>query len=481
MPTPSRAFSLLGPYAPWMTPELGYQLPGDLGGPMNLGEGYRWNIPLVTYGFDSGFLNFFGSNGVAAVEEAISLLNSLPPAADIVVSGAPTIPFLVVNTSAASLQHYDLKSRALTSLLQCLGLAESSRYIYTLRDRTVIGTTTNFSVIQRHFNPITLIPTNVVNGVLYTYITATDRISGPGTNRYADAVESRVSGHFQARGAAGAEMYAGDALGSLTADDLGGLKYLLRYSNIVQEELLPDVRGAGPNATNWIGTALRPGVEKVTLVRQPAVPGTGAFLPMTNRYTDAYFDGAQLRRQELERVTTQPDILFSGRDLGTLNTIPVFTAAGGVTNWLNLASLNGQPGAAGPGIIRPPMTVAFSTVGFYYYNFAGPGGRFLDERSAVRGQTWASFTTVNTTAVYPQPPTDGAPTKLRLDFTVGAAVRQASWNLYGPPGARYFLQHSVDLRNWTNSVTVTNTGLPLTYILPVDPAIRNTFYRALPE
>lgn len=461
---------------------MGYQLPGDLGGPMNIGEGYRWNVPFVTYGFDSGFLNFFGSNGVAAVEEAVALLNSLPPATDLVVSGAPTVSFLPVNAGAAELQRYDLKSRALASLLQCLGLAQSSRYIYTLRDRTVIGTTTNFSVIQRHFDPANYVATNVVNGVLYTYTTATDVLSG--TNHYADAVETRVSGNINALGVAGVgeALGAGQLLGDLTADDLGGLKYLLRYGNIVRESLLPDVRGTGPNLSNWVNTALRPGAEKVSLVRQPAVAGTGAFLPLTNRYTDAYFDGEQLKRQELERVTTQPDILFSGRDLGTiLGFYPVFFAAGGVTNWLNLASLNGQPDAAGPGIIRPPMTLAFSTVGFFYYNFAAPGARFLDERNATRGQTWASYTTFNTVASYPQPPIDGTPTKLRLDFTIGASVRQTSWNLYGPTGARYFLQHTVDLRNWTNSVTVTNTGLPLTYILPVDTALRNTFYRALPE
>jgi hypothetical protein len=35
------AFSLLGPCADWMDVEKGYQTPGDIGGPMNIGEGYR--------------------------------------------------------------------------------------------------------------------------------------------------------------------------------------------------------------------------------------------------------------------------------------------------------------------------------------------------------------------------------------------------------------------------------------------------------
>ena len=77
------AFSLLGPYADWMDVQKGYQLPGDIGGPMNIGEGYRWNLPVVTYGFDRSFLDYFGSNGVAAVEGAIGILNALPPASSI--------------------------------------------------------------------------------------------------------------------------------------------------------------------------------------------------------------------------------------------------------------------------------------------------------------------------------------------------------------------------------------------------------------
>ena len=76
----ARAFSLLGPYEPWMTQTNGFRGMGDIGGPMNLGGEYRWNVPVVTYAFDPSFVAFFGSNGVAAVESAIQILNDLPPA-----------------------------------------------------------------------------------------------------------------------------------------------------------------------------------------------------------------------------------------------------------------------------------------------------------------------------------------------------------------------------------------------------------------
>ena len=40
----------------------------------NLGEEYRWNSPVLTYSYDETFLNYFGSNGVVAVEKAIDCL-----------------------------------------------------------------------------------------------------------------------------------------------------------------------------------------------------------------------------------------------------------------------------------------------------------------------------------------------------------------------------------------------------------------------
>jgi hypothetical protein len=65
------AFSLLGPFEEWQTPALGYNpLGADVGAPKNLGEEYRWNVPVITYGFDESFLSYFGVVGVAAVDDA---------------------------------------------------------------------------------------------------------------------------------------------------------------------------------------------------------------------------------------------------------------------------------------------------------------------------------------------------------------------------------------------------------------------------
>src|SRR5258708_5110537 len=53
----SFAFSLLGPFAPWMTPDVGFihDEAYDVGGPRNLGDEFRWNVPVLTYGFDQNF------------------------------------------------------------------------------------------------------------------------------------------------------------------------------------------------------------------------------------------------------------------------------------------------------------------------------------------------------------------------------------------------------------------------------------------
>ena len=59
------AFALIGPDVPGMATNA-------MGSPMNLGQGYRWNVPLVTYAYDTSFLDFFGTTGAAAVDSTIS-------------------------------------------------------------------------------------------------------------------------------------------------------------------------------------------------------------------------------------------------------------------------------------------------------------------------------------------------------------------------------------------------------------------------
>ncbi|MCX8108646.1 MAG: hypothetical protein N3G20_07580, partial [Verrucomicrobiae bacterium] len=166
------AFSLLGPLPAWQTTEIGYNIPfivADIGGPMNLHEEYRWNIPLITYGFDESFLNYFGAKGVEEVEKAIKVFNDLPPFSQIDLSKYP-LDTRRVNYRASALSLLDLKSYVMGALLEVFGLAPAERYVWTLRSRTVINDIPYYVVIKRNFDPVTWEPSAYVNGTLYTYL-----------------------------------------------------------------------------------------------------------------------------------------------------------------------------------------------------------------------------------------------------------------------------------------------------------------------
>jgi hypothetical protein len=172
----SFGFALLGPYADWMQRTNGYHQHGDIGGPMDIGQGYRWNVPVVTYGFDQSFLDYFGSNGVAAVEGAIQILNDLPPASALMLTNFP-LDAARFNYTAAALQFFDLKTITLPLLLEQMGLAPPMRNVFDLLhfDSVLIntdestwppGTIPNL-VIERNFDPETLQPSHSVNGNNY--------------------------------------------------------------------------------------------------------------------------------------------------------------------------------------------------------------------------------------------------------------------------------------------------------------------------
>ena len=128
-PANTSAFALLGPIQPWMQASNGVVWPGDIGGPMPIGSGYRRNVPVVTYGFDKSFLDFFGTNGVAAVESAIEILNDLPPASAIELTNYP-FASLQTSPSTQAQSLLDLKSQTLQLLLEQMGLAPPIRNIY---------------------------------------------------------------------------------------------------------------------------------------------------------------------------------------------------------------------------------------------------------------------------------------------------------------------------------------------------------------
>jgi len=169
------AFALLGAFDTWQVPLIGYNIgigSADLGGPMNLGEEYRLNVPYITYGFDESFLNYFGTNGVVEVEKAIALLSNVGAVSKL----SPNLTEFPLDTrrfnyQAGALGLFDLKSFTLSLLLEQLGVAPPERWTFCLRAYVPPGNPPPafFTTIMRNFDPFTFEPSRYVNGTLYTY------------------------------------------------------------------------------------------------------------------------------------------------------------------------------------------------------------------------------------------------------------------------------------------------------------------------
>ena len=241
------AFSPAGPIGnggdAWQVPVIGYGLPGDLVAPKNIGEEYRRNTPVLYYTCDVNFLEYFGSNGVVAVDGAFAILNALTNVSSYS-STLSEFPLSAqgINYTAAALGLTDLKSETLSLLMEQMGLAEPDRYTWTLhaRDLPVNGKCPLdelYLVVQRNLDPVPSTTGQVqyssyVNGTLYSYSIYE---FCTGANPLAEAVEFPVDPFAQtytAIASLGWGLGAGGYYQGLTRDDVGGLRYLLRTNNI---------------------------------------------------------------------------------------------------------------------------------------------------------------------------------------------------------------------------------------------------------
>jgi hypothetical protein len=457
------AFSMLGPYATdygnlWQVPTIGYNQPGDIGGPMNLGQEYRWNVRNIYYGFSSTFLNYFGIRGRDEVEKAIKMINDLPAMSSINIDNYP-LKTERVNHQASALGLLDLKTTALCTLVEALGLADPERYVFTLRVRYLPPNQTNYYVIKRNFDPVTLRPSSYINGDLWTYTTIVDNqelpIAYPVNRRvdplaYGDPVASGYGffGGFSVGG-----YYTG-----LTRDDVGGLRYIYHRENRNVEPAHPDAfsggaaivaPGAGggttdgspwipvyvvttniavggtnvvaaPAATNIFGnTVLRSGIDRLRLVRADYDSLLGQNLtPVLDAWSDEYVTNGVVRSQTLRRYVVAPDILFNGADAtGDSSAAPagpasIFRNASFQNQWqLNTSggAQNAGPGTIGPaaaGQAAPTIVITFNTVGPMIVN--GPWPYNLSEETGMVELNWGSFDgTTNAPVVYPNAVTLG--------------------------------------------------------------------------
>jgi hypothetical protein len=242
------AFALIGPFATNQTERIGYNVHGrDIGGVMLRDEGYRWNVPIMTYAFDASFIQYFGENGVRAVTNAMNLFNKYTTNLDTLTDAQLkkiSLDTTRYNYQAQALGIDDLKTFVMGYLMEELGMASPDRYVWCLRNRQTFTNPdfTNYIVIQRNFDPITLNPSSYVNGTLYTYTIYDRLLINPDV---ADALEVPVDPlRRQTAVASGIDnvltvgsQQPGRFFNGLTRDDVGGLRFLIGPSTLRQETL----------------------------------------------------------------------------------------------------------------------------------------------------------------------------------------------------------------------------------------------------
>jgi hypothetical protein len=277
------AFVLLGPNNDdYQDPAIGYNPNANLGdsletGPKAIGEEYRRNTPYIYYSFDQNFLEYFGSNGVVAVEEAMAMLNSLTDGTytnqlgisitnfSLFSSNLAEVPLegTRVNLLAQTLGISDLKSFVLFLMMEQLGLSEADRYVWALHGRENDGTAPCpagmiYTVIKRNLDPVLSGPTqsqysSYVNETLLSYqiVEYCGAADSPVPPLEADAREFQVD-PFAPRYtpiSSRFNLLNGSYHIGLTRDDVGGLRYLMRSNNINFENTGPGTVTFVTNAT----------------------------------------------------------------------------------------------------------------------------------------------------------------------------------------------------------------------------------------
>ena len=220
----------------------------------NLGEEYRWNSPVITYTYDESFLNYFGSNGVVAIEKAMGILNAIPPASTISTNYPPA------SASENNLWNYpvrpdrfhprayndrilDIKSYALAELYGFMGLGNPEDSAFQLE----FG-----SVTMRNWDPISYGPSKYVNGTLLSWVVlgATNAQPFPIDVTKPIITLAGTADHRVPR------LDEGKYLVAPTRDDIGGYRYLYRKDNFNVEGLPPSTYQVVTNEPNLTNPAI---------------------------------------------------------------------------------------------------------------------------------------------------------------------------------------------------------------------------------
>ncbi len=439
-----QAFSLLGPFSSWQTPDIGYDTvfaAFEQGGPRLRGDEYRLSTPIVTYGVDGSFAEYFGARGMQAIDEAFAVFNGITNVSAMS-ENLTEYPLKSdgVNPTAKLLGLLDLKTTVMAYTLASMGLTAPDRWCWSVRSRDA-GPPPRYSVANFNYDPISGRPSRYVNGTLYSYVIR--EIFDDGAPVLWDAREipidsanpnialaSMVNNAVQATGddrLIRAVNPFGRYFTGLTRDDMGGLRYIYRPENRNYEGapqgstrgsgvISSQVGASGPLESPWtiidgagfIGTnvlggggtvrpfanlGVRAGVDKVRFLRVNLDPILRISpFPVIISYPEIVISNGVPIRQVISRTQTVPDYVFSAADNGVTPPAPL------VTIQTQLTFVNTSVGGAeGPGNIEPIGGIIFSKLGIYTLNTGN-----TDEEDGIPGVLWSSFDgSTNAPVVYP--------------------------------------------------------------------------------
>lgn len=330
-------FSVLGPLSgagseAFQKAPIGYALPGDIASPRNLGDEYRWNVPTVYYTCDATFLRYFGSNGLAAVDSAFAVLNSLTNVSSYSQSLSEwPLTTSRYNETALALSLLDVKSTTLGAMMEQLALGAPDRWVWCLHDRYTAGLTCpnfDYLVIQRNYDPASQIYSPYVNGTLYDYEIFETCLLSPNPFPFdADTLPYATDPTTSFSAVASQAFQLGQYYTGLTRDDVGGLRYLLAATNKF-------VESAGFNSlqlytnksayTNIISTNLALFTAQALTNNQAALQALYpnlAILSVTNVFTNL--------------ITTNITAYFTNNSLNPAGTLTLVLATNFTTNVAN--------------------------------------------------------------------------------------------------------------------------------------------------
>lgn len=418
----ARGFALLGPLSSmaglpagygdsWEVPAIGYDLPGDVGTPKNIGQGYRRNIPVMYYAFNASFSTYFGVTGEQAVDSAMAILSN-----SFTNNGSSSLDGYSVNLSefpdnsqsfnftAEALGLTDLKSTVLYLMAEQLGLEQPERFVWTLHDRFLppngkCPLDEEYTVVQRNFDdtvaPALSVYSSYINDTLYTY-EIEEFCSGPppiavavplATDPFADTFTA-VAGLGEGLGvtavteanAGWASPETGGFYTGLTRDDVAGLRYLMTSNNIVFED-----PGAGSqlaatnfNTINQLVTSDLASLLSFARTNSPfavsnAFPGlqitssTNFLVQTTNGFVNnwAYTFGNIVILNQFSNAVEQSQTISVTRLIGAPVTTPPATQTNVSYTTITLTNISGgnyfiiPPGSCGLDVIatNPPVAV----------------------------------------------------------------------------------------------------------------------------